>query len=66
MSMTEREKIILSAYTGVSLTKDFNAIHKYIEEKLDRPVLIHEFATPEFIDVIREKCKEDFLQVINE
>lgn len=44
--MTEKEKIIVSAYTGYLLC-DFSAVHKYVEEKLGRPIWTHEFADEE-------------------
>ena len=39
--MTKQEKIVVSAYTGV-LMCDFKDVHKYIEEKMGRPVFTHE------------------------
>lgn len=44
--MTKQERIIVSAYTGVSMC-DFGDIHGYIEEKLGRPIWTHEFVSPE-------------------
>lgn len=57
--MTKRECAIVSAYTGI-LCGDFNEFHKYIEEKLGRPVWTHEFANKELWKVIQELSKEDF------
>lgn len=57
--MTKRECAIVSAYTGV-LCGDFNEFHKYIEEKMGRPVYTHEFANKALWEVIRELSKEDF------
>lgn len=58
--MTKQERIIVSAYTGF-LMCDFNDMHKYIEEKLGRPVWTHELADKNVLAEIREKCKSDFL-----
>ena len=57
--MTKRECAIVSAYTGI-LCGDFSEFHKYIEEKMGRPVYTHEFAYKELWNVIRELSKEDF------
>ena len=58
--MTKEERIIVSAYTGF-LMCDFDDMHKYIEEKLERPVWTHELADAEVLKEIREKIKPEFL-----
>ena len=60
--MTKQERIIVSAYTGF-LMCDFDDLHKYIEEKVGRPVWTHELADAEIQSEIREKCKNDFLSL---
>ena len=60
--MTEKEKIIISAYTGY-LMCDFDKVHKYIEKILGRPVWTHEMADKMIQEEIHEKAKEDFLQL---
>ena len=60
--MTKQEKIIVSAYTGV-LMCNFEDLHKYIEELLERPVLTHELADEKICQEIKEKCREDFLEL---
>ncbi len=60
--MTKQEKIIVSAFTGV-LMCDFSDVHKYIEEKLERPVWTHELASERVWDEIKEKTIEDFLEI---
>lgn len=62
--MTDREKIIVSAYTGV-LMCDFNNLHKYIEDILGRPVFTHEMADKSVLDEIKEKSREEFLAICN-
>lgn len=61
--MTDREKAIVMAYTGVTmLTGDkFNVFHKYIEELLGHPVMTHELADQDVQDEITRKSKEDFI-----
>lgn len=57
--MDKREGAIISAYTG-KLIGDFSEFHKYAEEIIGRPILIHEFADEEFMQVIKKKCSNDF------
>lgn len=59
-TMTEKERIIVSAYTG-TLMCDFEKVHEYIEAKLGRPVFTHEMAIKEVQNEIHEKTKADFL-----
>ena len=58
--MTKREKLIVSAYTGILMT-DFSDLHEFIEEKLGRPVWTHELANESVVNEIKEAVKEDFL-----
>ena len=60
--MTKKEAVIISAYTGVFIG-DFSSLHKYIEEKLKRPVFTHELANEKVISEIKEKSKEDFINI---
>lgn len=52
--MTKQERIIVSAYTGV-LMCDFEYMHKYIEEKLGRPIYTHELGSATLQKEISEK-----------
>lgn len=40
---------------------DFSDVHKYIEEKLGRPVWTHEMASYNVQDEIKNSVKSDFL-----
>lgn len=60
--MTEREKIIVSAYTTYLMT-DFSKVRAYMEEKMGKPIFTHELADENFCAQIREVCKEDFLSL---
>lgn len=60
--MTKREAAIVSAYTGI-LLGNFSDMHKYIEEKLGRPVQTIEFASPKLRDRIKEITKDDFINM---
>lgn len=63
--MTYKEAVVISAYTGV-LMCDFDDVHKYIEEKLGRPVWSHELGLEEIQNEIRKKCKPEFLELCKE
>lgn len=60
--ITKREAAIITAYTNY-LIGDFDEFHKYIQEILDRPVLTHELAFIEIVDEIREKSRDDFMNL---
>ena len=63
--MTDREKAIVMAYTGVCmLTGDkINEFYKYLAELYERPVYTHEIATLD----LRSKSKLDFVSLcVNE
>lgn len=58
--MTHREKVIISAYTGV-LMCNFGDVHEYIEKILGRPVWTHELADEKVWNEIKETSKSDFI-----
>ncbi len=60
--MTLRERLIISAYTGVIMC-DFDIFQKYITEVLDRPVWTHELAFPTTWNELKEKVKPEFLKL---
>lgn len=63
--MTDKEKAIVMAYTGVSVLtgEKFSVFHKYIEDLLGRPVWTHEFADKSVWNEIKEKSKDDFIEI---
>lgn len=61
--MTKREGAIIGAYTG-RLCSEFTAMHEYIEEILGRPVMTHELGDKAVAEEIKEKSKDDFLNLI--
>lgn len=63
--MTHEEKVIVSTYTGF-LMCDFDDVHKFIEETMQRPVFTHEMASEKFLKELREKLKPKFLELCNE
>lgn len=58
--MTDREKAIVTAYTGV-LMLDWSKFHEWVEFFMDQPVFLHEFASPAFLGSLKEKVKPEFL-----
>jgi len=63
--MTDKEKAIVTAYTGVTMLAGdkFQIFHKYIEDILGRPVWTHELASEKVWEEIKEKSKEDFINL---
>lgn len=61
--MKKRDGAIITAYTGYVCCEP-NIFHKYAEEILGRPIFTHEFANGEIWNELKEKCKNDFLNLI--
>lgn len=59
--MTDKEKAIIMAHTGICmLTGDkFQIFHKYVEDVMGRPIMTHEIGL--LADTIKEKTKADFI-----
>lgn len=59
--MTDRERAIVMAYTGVVMLcgDKLHIFYEYVSEKLGRPIWTHEFIGQ--ADTIKELSKEDFL-----
>lgn len=62
--MTKQEAILVSAFTGYLLTKDFSDVHKFCEELLGRPIWTHEFGIKEVQEEIRNKCRPMIIEMI--
>ena len=62
--MKKQEAILVSAFTGFLLTKDFSDVHKFCEDLLGRPIWTHEFASRTFQEEIEEKCRPSILEMI--
>ena len=64
--MTDREKAIVMAYTGIRmLTGDkFQIFHKYVEDIMGRPIMIDDIGWLEY--EIKEKSKADFMVLCND
>lgn len=66
--MTDREKAIVMAYTGVCMLSGdkFQIFHKYVEDIMGRSVYTHEMAIKAVDDEIKEKAKADFIALCAE
>ena len=60
--MTQRERLVVSAYTGY-LMCDFSQVHEYIEQVMGRPVWTHEMATDEFETELKKRVKPELLKL---
>ena len=60
--MTKREAAIVSAYTGILLGK-FSELHGYIEEIMGRPVFTHELGRDTIVAEIKDKSRQDFINL---
>ena len=63
--MTDREKAIVTAYTGITMLtgEKFSIFHKYIEDIMGRPVFTHELADRAVWEEIKNRSKEDFIRI---
>jgi hypothetical protein len=66
--MTDKEKAIVMAYTGVVMLKGekFSIFHKYIEEIMKRPVFTYELGSEFIWEQIKEASKPDFIRLCEE
>ena len=62
--MKIQEAILVSAFTGFLLTKDFADVHKFCEDLLGRPIWTHEFANRDVQEEIKEKCRPLIIEMI--
>ena len=66
--MTDREKAIVEAYTGVCmLTGEKRSVfNKYVNEIMGRSIYTHEFAYEYIQKELKEKSKDDFIKLCKE
>ena len=62
-SMNSRAGAIISAHTGI-LCCEFSEMHKYIEEVMEGPVFTHQLGNSDFVEIIKERSKDDFMHLI--
>lgn len=63
--MTDREKAVVMAYTGVCMLANdkLGLFYRYVQDKLGRCVMTHELAYPEVMDAIKEASRDDFIEL---
>lgn len=61
--MTLKERVIVTAYTGVAMVcgKELSHFYAYAEELMGRPLMTHDFARDDICDALKEKSKDDFI-----
>ena len=66
--MTDREKAIVMAYTGVCMLagNKFRIFHEYVEDIVGRPIQTIEMGMDSVADEIKEKARPDFLKLCEE
>lgn len=62
--MTKKESLIISAYTGFMVCKQFSDMHQFIEEVLERPVFTHELGDTTVLKEIQDKLKPQLIELI--
>ena len=64
--MTDREKAIVMAYTGMCMLKGdkLQIFYNYLEEIMGRPIMTHELLLYE--DAIKENSRSDFITLCAE
>lgn len=60
--MTKRESAIVSAFTGI-MCGSFSDLHEYAEELFGRPIQTIEFSVDGVVELLKEKSKEDFINL---
>lgn len=61
--MTNQEKVILSAYSGVLLCDNFDDVHHYVEQKLGRPIFTHEVCDKSILDQVKDLALKDLIDI---
>lgn len=66
--MTLQERVIATAYTGVAFVigEDLSAFYKYASDKLGYNVYSHEMASRAFWQLLKEKAKDDFINMLQD
>lgn len=60
--MTDREKCIVTAYTGVLMT-DWSTFHEWVEDFMGQPVYTHDFAVGPFTYNLKRKVQPYFFEL---
>ena len=63
--MTKKEKMIVSAYTGVLMVEE-DEFYDYLEQLMGRPILAKELNSEDFVNSVVEAVKDDFMKLCEE
>lgn len=65
--MTDREKIVVTAYTGIFMLPEqkIDLYFEYLEEIMGRRISIYDLQFKEVSDQIKERSKAEFLEICN-
>lgn len=63
--MTLKERVIVEVYTGTCMVvgEECKELYKYMESITGRPVFTHELASKEIQEELKEKSKDDFVNL---
>lgn len=62
--MTKKEAVLVSAYTGYLLTKDYSEYQRFCEKLLGRKIFTHEFKSEDIQNELHEKCKPLIIEMV--
>ena len=60
--MTKREKVIVTAYTGI-LMADLEDVYAYAKECEKRNIMTHDFADSDLWERLKKYSREEFLEI---
>ena len=63
--MTLKERVIVEVYTGACMVvgEERGEVYKYMENIIGRPVFTHELARNEIQEELKERSKDDFVNL---
>lgn len=62
--LTKEQAIVITATTGIMVTRSFADFHEAVESKLGRPVWTHEMASKEMASEIKDAFWDDFIELM--
>jgi len=60
--LTKEQAIILTGFTGIMML-NFGEFHEAVEKRLGHPVFTHQFGSQDFMDMLKELYREDFIKL---
>lgn len=63
--LDRQQAAVLSLFTGI-LCGPFSDMHKYASDLLGEPIFTHQFADEEFVAMLKEKARPDFMMLLPE